>query len=92
MVADLASPASEKGENVEQIMEFYLLRVGVIAAVVVGLVLLGIVLLVVLKKLGLLGRAKNVVEPVLRRGTQDTGIKGTVAKVVLDRLDDSRHR
>ncbi|SDN48292.1 hypothetical protein SAMN04489726_6804 [Allokutzneria albata] len=73
-------------------MEFYLLRVGIIAAVVVGLVLLGIVLLVVVKKLGLLGQAKNVVEPVLRRRTQDSGIKGAVAKVVLDRLDDPRHR
>ncbi len=71
-------------------MEFYLLRVGIIAAVVVGLVILGIVLLVALKKLGLLGQAKNVVGPVLQRRSQETGLKGTVAKVVLNRLDDSR--
>ncbi|MFB9904933.1 hypothetical protein [Allokutzneria oryzae] len=76
----------------EHVMEFYLMRVGIIAAVVVGLVILGIVLLVVLKKLGLLGQAKSVVEPVLRRSTRDTGVKGAVAKVVLDRLDDSHRR
>ncbi|WP_143261560.1 hypothetical protein [Allokutzneria sp. NRRL B-24872] len=74
----------------EHVMEFYLLRVGIIAAVVVGLVILGIVLLVALKKLGLLGQAKNVVGPVLQRRSQETGLKGTVAKVVLNRLDDSR--
>lgn len=66
-----------------EVMEFMLLRLLYIGVIAVGLVLLGLLVVVVLKKVGLFERTRDVVGPVVRERVRRQADKGTVSGLVL---------